>query len=229
MQRRSLFIALAASVLVWGFSALEARAGTTLADLIGPPATDFTNGDKVFSNFAYSGPTPPSAAQVAVNPFNLVGPPAEIGLSFVPNPTWRSAANTSNMWTISYDVHSNGGPINDAFLQIKAFVVQGGSVTVTEDISTLGGSSLATLTATTSGASGVIQTVQDAAGFAASQDIHVTKTFDLVADPGPVYLFQVDQGYSQQPVPEPTTVALLGIGMTGLLAFRRFFKRTSVA
>jgi hypothetical protein len=29
--------------------------------------------------------------------------------------------------------------------------------------------------------------------------------------------------------PEPTTVALLGIGMTGLLAFRRFFKRASVA
>jgi PEP-CTERM motif len=30
-------------------------------------------------------------------------------------------------------------------------------------------------------------------------------------------------------VPEPTSVALLGIGMTGFLAFRRLFKRTSVA
>jgi hypothetical protein len=30
-------------------------------------------------------------------------------------------------------------------------------------------------------------------------------------------------------VPEPSSVALLGIGMTGFLAFRRLFKRTAVA
>jgi len=33
----------------------------------------------------------------------------------------------------------------------------------------------------------------------------------------------------QQSVPEPTSLALLGIGMSGFFAFRRFFKRTSVA
>jgi len=32
-----------------------------------------------------------------------------------------------------------------------------------------------------------------------------------------------------QGVPEPASMALLGIGMTGILAFRRFFKKTSVA
>jgi hypothetical protein len=30
-------------------------------------------------------------------------------------------------------------------------------------------------------------------------------------------------------VPEPTSIALLGIGMTGFLAFRRLFKRTAIA
>jgi len=33
----------------------------------------------------------------------------------------------------------------------------------------------------------------------------------------------------QESVPEPASMALLGIGMSGLLAFRRFFKRTPVA
>jgi len=32
-----------------------------------------------------------------------------------------------------------------------------------------------------------------------------------------------------QSVPEPGSLALIGIGMTGLLAFRRFFKKTSAA
>jgi hypothetical protein len=36
-------------------------------------------------------------------------------------------------------------------------------------------------------------------------------------------------GLQQSSVPEPASLALLGIGMTGFLAFRRLFKRSSVA
>jgi PEP-CTERM motif len=36
-------------------------------------------------------------------------------------------------------------------------------------------------------------------------------------------------GFTEAAVPEPGSFALLGVGMTGFLAFRRFFKKTSVA
>lgn len=39
----------------------------------------------------------------------------------------------------------------------------------------------------------------------------------------------VDTTLTVTNVPEPTSIALLGIGMTGFFAFRRFFKRTSAA
>jgi hypothetical protein len=40
---------------------------------------------------------------------------------------------------------------------------------------------------------------------------------------------QASVSFSASAVPEPASIALLGIGMTGFLAFRRLFKRTSVA
>jgi hypothetical protein len=46
---------------------------------------------------------------------------------------------------------------------------------------------------------------------------------------GPVTHQDFAVNVSQVGVPEPASVALLGIGMTGFLAFRRFFKKTSVA
>jgi len=229
MQKRLLFLTLAASVLLWGFGSLEARASsTTLAALIGPPPTTFTNGDKVFSDFSYTGPNPPSAAQVVVNSFNT---PAEIGMQFAPNPVWKAPLGVSNSWTISYEVHSNGGPISDASLSITGALQFGhGNIDVSETITTLGLVALGSLhTFITPTGSQLTDTTLLASP---AQDIIVTEHLDVIGglSTRPVTLSLVDQTYSQLSViPEPNSLALLGIGMTGFFAFRRFFKRTSVA
>jgi hypothetical protein len=94
-------------------------------------------------------------------------------------------------------------------------------------------------TATTDGVNHVTIHLMPATGGPASFEwkftstdpsVGVTSAFVFGGTP-PTFGATTSYGVTNTPqgVPEPASVALLGIGMTGFLAFRRFFKKTPVA
>jgi len=234
MKKRALFLTLTAGALLWGFGTLEARAGfvplPTTLDVLST-AGNFTtvqnsNELDTFSNFTFSAsaipPTTPvlTAAGINVAAFGPVG--LESGLTF--SGALFAPANTIVDYQIGFTVTAPAGfVINDALLS-GSFGVNGGngSVIITELLS---------------GSNGTAQGLEISSGGSPSETI----TFNAPANS---YIIQkdillnggsngatvsiVNQAFSSA-IPEPTSIALLGIGMTGFLAFRRLFKRASVA
>jgi len=240
MTRRFSFFTLAAGLFALSLSSVEARAGSlpttgyTLEQIIsGSPFSPFTvdgtsnPGGEVltFSNFAYSAPgqslTP---AGINVLPFTLAGPPAETGITLTGG--FFAAAGNIADYSIFYTVTAPvGEKITDAHLAFTGDNFGGtGQISVAEKFTDpVTGGLIGNVSASLPGTN--VNTVD----FSGVQSIRVEKDIILVGGSAGSTVSIIDQGYSSTAVPEPASMALLGIGLSGLFTLRRFLKRTSVA
>jgi hypothetical protein len=228
MNRRSFYLTIAAGLVVLGIGAPDTRAGNvplpaTYDTLLVPGSTATVVGAETltFSNFTYGSATVlPSS--ILTSAFS-VGP--ETGLEFSTSALFAPAGTTLDV-AIDYVVTAPKGElINDAFISTTGGNFGGtGLYSVSETIvNAVTFAPVATLEAFTGKPTDLVT-------FAGVQSLLVTKDIFLSGGSVGETLSIIDQAYSSTgTVPEPTSMALLGIGMTGFLAFRRFFKRPSVA
>jgi len=236
MQKSSLVLALGAGILFWGLGALETRAAnvplpTTLDQLLitGNTATvAASNETDTYSAFTYAVSSVPPGTTLAPSQITVAAFPPPSGGALESGLTFSGAINapagTTVDYAISYTVTApTGSLLNSALLSVtwNNFGGTGASGSVGESLTNTGGQSL-NLASFNSGPVSI--------SFAGTQSVSVTKDIDLIGGTAGIGVSIVNQAFdSTSAVPEPTSLALLGIGMTGFFALRRFFKRTSVA
>jgi len=231
MIRSILTTGLAAAVLALG--GMNARAANvilpTTFDMLTPSGATTTVDDLEFSSFSYnasatpSSPSPTPASAITVSALSSAG---EVGLAFSTGP-FLAAANQIADYTLSYTVSTTDGKlINDAALSLGGFFNNGGSGSVSIGETVFNGP-----TATGAPISKTpfqVFTTPPPQVFDTTALTPATTTITVVKDitvnggnNGAGFSFT---GQVFSVVPEPTSMALLGIGLSGLFTVHRFLK-----
>lgn len=235
MTSRKLILALAAGLVALGLGGVEARAGSlvplpaTLDNFVIPNFGNYADvGNLRFFDFTYTPtnvvpggpPPPPAASSVQVSAFTVI--PGEIGITFTAG--FNVPAGAIYDYAITYKVTTlDDSLIHDGYQSITGGNFGGdGQVSAGETITDTNGNLLATWEST-------LGSPVKTGSWNGVKTIFVSKDILLVGGSQGSTVSIIHQGFSTTAIPEPASMALLGIGLSGILSIRRLIKRVSVA
>jgi hypothetical protein len=208
--------------------ATNSAASVSLADLISGATEGISVGDKEFTGFSYSRiGDMPEAANVRVLGFQ--DPDGNWGISlhgaFIDLPGGNSSdALVRFEVAVAAAQLAQNVRISDAHLFIGGAGVGGDESLFIVDESFLENNETLSAFVTTIGPGNQQSQLSDSAVFALTPRLHVTKDILAIAAAGaslPSRSTVIDQSFSQEVIPEPTTAALFGLSSLALVGISR--------